>query len=690
MGNAVQTVSAEELEKKIQQLQTRVQELEADQVWFSLLSQISWTITSTFSLKEILNQIVFFTAELLRSEICVLRLVEDDQLALGAQVGLPSDLVFQKLPTNEGIARWVTREKKPLRVDDIKTHPITREYYLRHGARFDFSSYLGAPLLVRDKIIGILGMYSKGPRKFTETEMEHLAVVANHAAIAIENARTFEAMQRTKQDWVETFDAITDLVFITDTDYTIRRANRAFAEKIGLPFDQIIGKKCYEVVEQTNHPPEHCQQDKMMVIKEPVTVEFDDTRWGGILQITVLPIKNNRNEIIGAVHIDRDITQQKQMQQQLLQSEKLAALGQLISGVAHELNNPLTGVMGYAELLMRKKPNPAIQPAVEKIFKESQRAGKIVQNLLGFVRPHKPEKSYLDIHQILEDTLALREYELRVNHITVHREYAKNLPKTMLDPHQFEHVFLNIIINAESALTDATGQKQGNLTVRTRYAVSEEERIRIEIEDDGPGISRENLIRIFDPFFTTKEVGRGTGLGLSLAYGIVHEHQGTIYAHSEQGQGAMFVIELPILEPKQQKPATVSELEPRKEVLPVKRILVIDDEVSIIDFLQEALQDKEHQVDSANDGKVALQKIMSAVYDMVLCDIKMPGLDGETLYRQVQQENPEIAKRLVFMTGDLINPQTRQFLEQTRVPYLEKPFTIQMICDAMSRILGEK
>ena len=170
----------------------------------------------------------------------------------------------------------------------------------------------------------------------------------------------------------------------------------------------------------------------------------------------------------------------------------------------------------------------------------------------------------------------------------------------------------------------------------------------------------------------------------------MQEHQGNIYVQSEPGQGAVFVIELPILEPAKPKPAARSTEEKKKGTLAAKKILVVDDEVSIIDFLQEALQDEQHQVESANDGTVALQKIMSAVYDMVLCDIKMPGLDGESLYRRVQQENPEIVKRLVFMTGDLINPQTKQFLEQTRVTYLEKPFTIQMIRDAMQRILGEK
>jgi two-component system NtrC family sensor kinase len=690
MDSSLRLESAPEVEQELQQLRTRVQELETDRVWLFLLSQISWMLTSTFSLKEILNQLVFFTAELLRSDICVLRLIEDNQLTLGAQVGIPADMVFPKLPTNEGIAGWMVQNKQPLRLDDIKTNPITREYFLKRGTRFDFTSFLGAPLLVRNSIIGILGVYSKSPRQYTDTETEHLTVVANHAAIAIENARVFESMKRTKQDWEETFDAITDLICIVDTDYTICRANRALADKIGLRFNQILGKKCYEIIHHCSEPPKYCTHKKQQTTLMSAIQEIEIPQWNGTFQISNLPIINSENQMVASVHILRDITQQKQMQQRLIQSEKLAALGQLVSGVAHELNNPLTGVIGYGELLMRKELDPAIKPAIEKIFKESQRAGKIVQHLLGFARPHNPEKKYISIHQVLEEALALREYELQVNHITIHRDYAPELPKTMIDPHQMQHVFLNIIMNAESAINEVLDRGQGNLKIRTRYLDAEVNRIRIEIEDNGPGISLENQHRIFDPFFTTKDTRHGTGLGLSIAYRFVQEHQGNIDVESQPGYGATFIIEIPVIKLDRTKFELRTKDKRIQPMLPAKRILVVDDETSIVEFLQEALQDDHHQVEIASDGTNALQKIISASYDMVLCDIKMPGLDGETLYHRVQTEKPEMVNRLVFMTGDVINPQTKKFLEQTRVPYLEKPFTLDMIQNAMQRILDKK
>ncbi|MBI4282337.1 MAG: PAS domain S-box protein [Chloroflexi bacterium] len=242
-----------------------------------------------------------------------------------------------------------------------------------------------------------------------------------------------------------------------------------------------------------------------------------------------------------ARELEETVHKLREAQQQLVQYEKLAAIGQLVSGVAHELNNPLTGVWGITELVLRRDLDNTVREDVELIHNEAARAVRIVQNLLSFARARRPERSHGSINEALEKTLELRAYGMGVSGIDLERDLQPDLPNTWFDFHQMQQVFLNIVVNAEQAMTEANGG--GKLKVRTRRVDGS---IQISFTDDGPGIPKENMGRIFDPFFTTKEVGKGTGLGLSICYGIVQEHGGRIWAESEVGKGATFTVEIPL------------------------------------------------------------------------------------------------------------------------------------------------
>jgi two-component system NtrC family sensor kinase len=280
-----------------------------------------------------------------------------------------------------------------------------------------------------------------------------------------------------------------------------------------------------------------------MISKKPFTLETKSIGSNEIFLCSAFPRFSSQGEFIGSVYLLRDITEQKRLREQLVQSEKMAAVGQLVSGVAHELNNPLAGVMGYAQLLlMQNDLNDKTQNYLNKISKEADRAKNIVNNLLTFARKHKPEKKYLDINTVLEQTIVLRAYDLKVSSIQVHKDFDAQLPKTMADFYQLQQVFLNIFNNAQQAILESKGKGEIKITSQKLG-----EMIQIAFEDNGPGIPEENLNKIFEPFFTTKEVGRGTGLGLSISYGIIQQHSGKIYARSTLGQGATFIIELPIL-----------------------------------------------------------------------------------------------------------------------------------------------
>ena len=365
----------------------------------------------------------------------------------------------------------------------------------------------------------------------------------------------------------------------------------------------------------------------------------------------------------------RDVTDQKMLQEQLIQSEKMSAIGQLVSGVAHELNNPLAGISAFAQLLLAEKRFPPDQrTAAETIYSEARRASRIVQNLLTFARQHKAEKGPAAMNQVLDDTLELRGYELRVRGIDVRREYDEALPDTMGDAHQLQQVFLNLITNAEQAMERAEGRHH-RLTVRTRRAG---EAIRIEIEDTGGGVPANLLERIFNPFFTTKPTGHGTGLGLSISLGIVREHEGRIWVENAPQSGARFVVELPVIVPRVsgEFPAALAA-HPVGDSL---HILVVDDEASVRVALQRYLAARGHDVETTASGQDALGLLRAGEYDAVIVDMRMPDLSGEQLFEELRSADREHAERVIFTTGDLVSEQMRRFLDGSGRPCVPKPF----------------
>jgi len=241
--------------------------------------------------------------------------------------------------------------------------------------------------------------------------------------------------------------------------------------------------------------------------------------------------------------IARDITKRKQMEEQLIVTDRLASVGELASGIAHELNNPLTGVIGFSQLLLDKDVSDDVKLDLRIIYNEAQRAAQVVKGLLTFARKHAPVKQLVNINSAIEKVLELRAYEQKVSNIQANTRFASDLPEIIADHFQLQQVFFNIVINAEHFMIEAHGR--GTLTITTEKVG---DIIKASFTDDGPGISKNDMGHLFDPFFTTKEVGKGTGLGLSICHGIITEHGGRIYTDSELGKGAIFIVELPITE----------------------------------------------------------------------------------------------------------------------------------------------
>lgn len=435
----------------------------------------------------------------------------------------------------------------------------------------------------------------------------------------------------------------------------------------GIGFIALAMAILFFVIRSFTEPIERLTADARRIAGGDLNVQFDSGRTD---EIGIL-----------AAALDEMKSKLKTSYDRLLISEKMSLMGQIVAGIAHELNNPLTIVIGHAELMMQDDHPPNVKGPLSKIRDGAERAAKIVRNLLTFARQQKPSRKATDVNSVILKTVELRAYELKVSNIQLVTDLAP-VPHTMSDEHQLQQVFLNLIVNAEQAMLEA--HARGRLAI---HSCVKDDHIEITFEDDGPGIKEENLRRVFDPFFTTKEVGKGTGLGLSICQAIIAEHGGRLTVSSTVGTGTRFLVELPIVL------STTNMVQPVAApavVMIRKNVLVIDDEGHLRELFRELLTRDGHRIETATNGREALEMIHRQSFDLVVTDIKMPETDGVDFYRQLKSEHSALADRLLFVTGDLMNPDTVRFLESTGNPWIAKPFELSAVRAAVNKALSPR
>jgi len=384
----------------------------------------------------------------------------------------------------------------------------------------------------------------------------------------------------------------------------------------------------------------------------------------------------------------RAITDRLRLEQQLRQAEKLSSMGQMISGVAHELNNPLAVIGGYLEVILASHTLPAkTRQDLAKVAHESSRATRLVRNFLAFARSHPANRQMANVNEMITGVVELRKFDLSLAKVHIEAVLDQILPATSIETDQIQQVLIILINNAMQALAATPEPRR----IRVSTALKEGA-IRITVEDNGPGVAPEVESRIFEPFFTTKEIGVGTGLGLSIAHGIMTEHGGQVRYERAALGGAAFVLELPIVsvevpqEGTQIVDAAASDLPqaaPRSE-----KILVVDDEKSIVEMLGEMLGLLGYTPSLCHSASEGLKRIGETKFDLVLSDLRMPEIDGPQFYRRAMELDARLARRFIFLTGDTVNEDTKSFLRSTGQPFLAKPFRLASIEEVTRQTLG--
>ena len=657
------------------------------------LADIARAINGSLRLSEVLELGLRHALALFGSEAASIGLLRDDRIVLIANAGAAAAENGLEIPLDGSVSGRAIRGGSAIVENDVGSIAG----YRQPSKYVKIERIVVAPLIAASGPIGTLTVVNRA-RPFTTEDGDVLQRLADQIAVAIANARLYEEAKETaerhrravederrardvaaqsEERYSRLVESAFDAIFTVDHDARITSANRSLEHACGKPRETLLGMPAVELVDPRDRATAlEVFGEAMTGAPQRAQLRYPDgTGETRTCSVTLTPLSEG-DTITGSICIVRDVTDEVRITEQLVQQEKLAAVGELVSGVAHELNNPLASVMAFAQLLLNEREG-GNREALEAIHHEAKRAAKIVANLLTFARQHQPERAETDLNCVVEDTLELRRYSLRSAQVNVIVRLDPLMPPTMADAFQLQQVVLNLLANAEQALSSWIGER--TVIVATRH---DGDQLSISVSDTGPGISPEHLSRVFNPFFTTKPVGEGTGLGLSISDGIVREHGGRIRVESKPGSGATFVIELPLTIPPIASPAStgVDAATATAGVAP-KRLLVIDDEPGLRQALTMYFQARGHVVDSAANAAEGMQLASSGQYDALLLDLRLPDADGDDVLRDLEHVG-RAPRRVVFATGDPESAAARA-VSSAGYPVIGKPFALNSVASVL-------
>lgn len=476
------------------------------------------------------------------------------------------------------------------------------------------------------------------------------------------------------RQWASTLDAMPEMIVITDLDGVIRRVNRVVAHRLGRTFRDILGQR---IADFFGDLPIPTPGSGGMTRPVEVTLPFTD----GVFQVSGFPNFDPDGQRIGVIYVFREVTEEKRVRERLLEAEKLATISAVLSGVAHELNNPLAGVLGYAQLAQELCTDPAVNECLETVQAEADRVSRIVRNLLAFARRSQPTHRPVQWSDVVERTRDLLAYEMRLARVTFEAEVPDDLPAVLGDLQQLEQVLVSILL---LAIRDSMQRKQGQI-IRLVARRGSGARVVIEVETEGPTLTREQIEHLLDLPGSMNLNGDAGGVGLALAHGFVTQHGGRITVSPRPEGGLAFALELPVAQ--EEEGHEVSREDATFDASGVRALVADDDEVAAR-LLAHVLRLAGALVDVVLDGREAWALLHEREYHLLVTDFRMPGMDARELLARLAAENRGKGIRVVLVSGDTLNRETQDFIEASGLPFVAKPFTLAAVRRAIRRALG--
>lgn len=554
----------------------------------------------------------------------------------------------------------------------------------------DESLWCFFPIYSEDEVYSIACLKFSVPRFYSEKDKD-IFRLAGRTLGEYMPCFTSEDQKPSSQSLFRTIiDGIDQPVVVVDRNGVITLCNVAVQTVYGYMASEMVGRLFGDFVLPTDSFVRY--EDILREALHGIPIHDEEMThlcndWTAVdVSVTAYPHKMGDGSIAGAIFILRDLSEEKRLWNKMMQWEKLAALGRLLTGVANELNNPLTTLTGYSQLMLHREIDEEIQSMISTIHKEAERCSNIVRSVLSLALGEGAQKEYTHVNNIITTVLGMKQRQLRPNNIDISVKLGENIPGTVAEPYDIERLFLRIVNYAEQRMLEY--DNGGQIAVESAF---EDGNIIVRFVDTGTCILRDDISEILDPFFTPNGQDEGIGLGLGISYQILRNIGGSIQVDNEMGKGNIVTVKLPIL-----NEASSETPEPSEEVAACapetgKRILVVDDEPTILDMIVVVLQQMGHITDIAPDGNEAMNKLRSGHYDLIITDLRMPsGFTGDRLHKFIGLKNPELAQRIIFMTGDVTNPETREFLQSTGNPYLEKPFTLENLRETVQISLSKR